>query len=137
MQPFSVASVVTSCTAISSRSLATASELDSILESSSSKGSPVESLASVHALLHHISSQTKELQEQVSSSPSMSETLRTELPRLLSMCETALSVMDKQLRRLYSVGPEFMIDSKVLRSYASYLDLQTQLFESYKSALAK
>ena len=136
MQPFSIASVAASCTTISNRALATASELDDILGLASPRDSPTESLASVHALLHHISSQTKQLQEWLAESASISETLRTNLPRWLDTCDSALAVMDKQLRRLHSINPEVMIDSGVVRSYASYLDFQTQLFESCQSALA-
>jgi len=137
MQPFSVASVAASCSTISTRSLASAAELDDILESSAARGSPAESLASVHALLHHISSQTKQLQEQLTACDSIPETLRADLPRLLAMCESALAILDKQLRRLHSVSPELKPDSRVLRSYARYLDIQTQIFESYKTALAR
>jgi len=137
MQPFSVASVAASCATIASRASATASELDDILESSAANGSPAESLASVHALLHHINNQMKHLQEELSSCASISEAVSSGLPRLLAVCEGALSQMDKQLRRLHSFDPELMVDSTVLRSYARYLDLQTQVFDSYRSALAE
>lgn len=129
MQPFSVASVTASCTSISNRAVATAAEVDDTLDS-------LPQLAEVSKRLQHISSNVSSIQELLPKCSAISADVRTELPRLLKTCEGALSVVDKQLRRLQEVNPQLEIDSRVIGNYIQYLDAQNQIFNKYKDILS-
>ena len=128
MQLFSVASVAASCTSISNRAAATAAEVDDTLDSH-------PQLAEVSKRLHHISSNVLSIQELLPKCSFIGEEVRMELPHALKTCESVLSVMDKQLRRLQEVDPQLEIDSNVIGNYVQYLDAQNQLFNGYKAVL--
>lgn len=116
------------CASISSRGLSAASELEN---STGANGEPP--LPEVSTWLHHISTDATSIQELLPGCPAVSPALQSGLSQLLQMCEGALAVMDKQLRRLHSVDPEWTIDDDVVSSYTRYLELQARLFTSYKS----
>ncbi len=128
MAPFSVAALTTSCASIAGRALSAASELVEC---------PQPLLPEVSALLRRLSADASGLEELAPKCSAVSAAVQSGLPAMLHTCERALATMDKQLRRLVSIDPQWTIDDDVVASYTGYLEHQSELFSTYMSLLGE
>lgn len=135
MQTFTVASATALCSIIASRCTSTSVEVDEILKAAASSAATTSALANIGIALQSINSKAESLQEQLSSSSTISPAVQNELLSKLKQCESSLAIINKQISRLRSVDPELEISEAVVSDYEAFLELQAHLFGYYTSIL--
>ena len=135
MNGFSVASLTSTCSSISHRALSTAVEIDELRKASpsSSDGPALEALGFLGTRLQQFRQHTDILLECLTSASLISPGLQEVVTRALRQCDTALAVIEKQVKRLHPQSVErvdpnvFEVFQDLLVAYSRVFILVTQL----------
>lgn len=102
MPAFSIASVTSTCAAISHRALSTAVEIDELCkESPSGDDVPSERLAFLATKLRQFRQHADILQESLGDASVISPGLQETVLRSLAQCDRASAILEKQVKRLH------------------------------------
>ncbi|KAH7160411.1 ankyrin repeat-containing domain protein [Dactylonectria estremocensis] len=127
MDGFSVTSLTTLCSTISTRAISSASEASSLAGALEGGDQRVLQLALVSSALEQLRRHTAQLEEALDAATAISERLRAVLGRSLAACEGAVGALHKQLMNLQP-GDGGRLDSSFLVAHGGFLMAYGQLF---------
>ncbi|KAH7136332.1 ankyrin repeat-containing domain protein [Dactylonectria macrodidyma] len=127
MNGFSVTSLTTLCSSISSRAVSSAAEANSLAGFLDGGDQRVLQLALVSSALEQLRCHTAQLEEALDVATAISERLRAVLARSLAACEDAMGALHKQLMNLQP-GDGGKSDSSFLVAHGGFLMTYGQLF---------